>query len=55
MDRHRYALLVGSSDYQSDQIPNLTAPEQDVQELAVVLRDRLIGGFDNVCRWKGYQ
>ncbi|SOE81013.1 hypothetical protein SAMN05446927_4267 [Caballeronia arationis] len=48
MNSHRYALLVGSWDYQSDQIPSRTAPRQDVQSLAAVLKDPRIGSFEDV-------
>ncbi|HXJ02225.1 MAG TPA: caspase family protein [Micropepsaceae bacterium] len=43
-----YALLVGVSKFDDLKLAKLTAPQEDVEALAAVLRDPTRGGFDNV-------
>jgi hypothetical protein len=43
-----YALLVGVSKFDDPKLAKLTAPEEDVQAFAAVLRDPARGGFDAV-------
>src|SRR5688500_18512177 len=42
----RSALIVASDTYQDPQLARLRAPGRDAEELAAVLRDPAIGGFD---------
>jgi len=44
----RFALLIGTSTYADPEFPRLAKPTQDVRDLAEVLRDPAIGGFDEV-------
>ncbi|SOE81018.1 Uncharacterized protein, contains caspase domain [Caballeronia arationis] len=48
MDSHRYALLVGSWEYQNAQLRKLASPVQDVRALEAVLADSRVGAFDRV-------
>ena len=43
-----YALLVGVSKFDDPKLAKLTAPQEDVQAFAAVLRDPARGGFDGV-------
>ncbi len=44
----KLALIIGNSHYQDPNLAKLVAPGEDVNDLAVVLRDPAIGGFDRV-------
>ncbi len=44
----KFALIIGNSQYQDPNLAKLVAPTEDVSDLAVVLRDQNIGGFDSV-------
>ena len=44
----RYALIIGNSHYDDDALPNLTTPASDADDLAAVLRQTDVGGFDDV-------
>ena len=44
----KLALLIGNSQYQDPVLATLKAPDSDVSELAMVLKDPVIGGFDQV-------
>ena len=44
----KLALIIGNSHYQDPNLAKLVAPGEDVNDLAVVLRDPEIGGFDRV-------
>ncbi|SES31380.1 caspase family protein [Actinokineospora terrae] len=44
--RTRYALIVANSTYNQTGLSQLHAPAQDAEQLAAVLRDPRIGGFD---------
>src|SRR5512147_3338994 len=44
----KLALIIGNSHYQDPNLAKLVAPTEDVNDLAVVLRDPAIGGFDQV-------
>jgi hypothetical protein len=44
----KFALVIGNSHYADPALARLKAPEADVHALAGVLRDPLIGGFDDV-------
>src|SRR5919109_1034217 len=44
----KLALLIGNSQYQDPKLAKLNAPDSDVSELAKILEDPAIGGFDQV-------
>ena len=44
----KLALIIGNSHYQDPNLAKLVAPGEDVNDLAVVLRNPEIGGFDRV-------
>jgi hypothetical protein len=44
----RFALLIGTTNFQDTRLNQLASPEVDVQALADVLRDPNIGGYDDV-------
>ena len=44
----KLALIIGNSHYQDPNLAKLVAPGEDVNDLAVVLRDPAIGGFEQV-------
>src|SRR5512147_950347 len=44
----KLALIIGNSHYQDPNLAKLVAPTEDVNDLAVVLRDPAIGSFDQV-------
>src|SRR5688572_18972201 len=44
----KLALLIGNSQYQDPILAKLNAPDSDVSELAKILQDPAIGGFDQV-------
>ena len=44
----KFALVIGNSHYADPALARLKAPEADVHALASVLRDPVIGGFDDV-------
>ena len=44
----KYALLIGATSYQDSRLNQLASPEVDVQDLADLLRDPNVGGFDEV-------
>ena len=44
----KLALIIGNSHYQDPQLARLVAPGEDVADLTDVLRDAVIGGFDQV-------
>ncbi len=44
----KLALIIGNSEYQDPQLARLVAPEADVEQLAVILKDPEIGGFDEI-------
>ena len=44
----KFALLIGNSQYQDPALAKLKAPDSDVSELAKILKDPAIGGFDQV-------
>jgi len=44
----KFALIIGNSHYQDPNLAKLVAPTEDVNDLAVVLRDPAIGSFDQV-------
>src|SRR5512147_2768006 len=44
----KLALIIGNSHYQDPNLAKLVAPTEDVNDLAVVLREPAIGGFDEV-------
>lgn len=44
----KYALLIGTSEYQSQHIPPLKGVTKDIQAMQRVLLDSNIGGFDDV-------
>jgi uncharacterized caspase-like protein/MFS family permease len=46
MSETRRALIVGNSDYQETSLRGLVSPARDTEELARVLKDPTIGGFD---------
>lgn len=46
MSDKRRALVIANSNYESPALRRLTAPVQDAQELAVVLKDPAIGAFE---------
>jgi hypothetical protein len=46
MDGGRYALLIGTWQYQHEKLPDLKSPKQDIRDLAAVLADPTIGAFD---------
>ena len=45
---HRYALVIGNSQYDDLSLSRLKTPEADVHALATALRDDSIGNFDDV-------
>lgn len=45
---NRYALIIGTSEYEDNEITKLQAPNSDVTSLAEVLQDKKIGAFDDV-------
>jgi uncharacterized caspase-like protein len=44
----KLALLIGNSQYQDPILAKLKAPDSDISELAKILQDPAIGGFDQV-------
>jgi formylglycine-generating enzyme required for sulfatase activity/uncharacterized caspase-like protein len=48
MTEKRRALIVASDEYQDPNLRQLVTPAQDAEDLALVLRDPAIGGFDQV-------
>jgi serine/threonine protein kinase len=44
----RFALLIGTGSFRDGSLPQLDAPPADVRDLAVLLRDPYIAGFDPV-------
>ncbi|MDZ7344811.1 MAG: caspase family protein, partial [candidate division KSB1 bacterium] len=44
----KFALIVGTSDYDDPTLAKLKTPDADVRALAEILRDPAIGGFDSV-------
>jgi formylglycine-generating enzyme required for sulfatase activity len=44
----KFALIIGNSEYEDPNLARLTAPGEDVNDLAAVLRAPAIGGFDQV-------
>src|SRR6202035_1247578 len=46
MTEKRRALIVANCEYEDPALRPLTAPAQDAEELARVLNDKNIGGFD---------
>jgi Tol biopolymer transport system component len=44
----KLALLIGNSQYQDPILAKLKAPDSDISELAKILQDPTIGGFDQV-------
>lgn len=44
----KFALLIGNSQYQDSVLAKLKAPDSDVAELAKILKDPAVGGFDQV-------
>jgi hypothetical protein len=44
----KYALVIGNSQYDDAALAQLTTPIEDVNDLAVLLRDETIGGFTEV-------
>ena len=44
----KFALIIGNSEYEDTNLARLITPSEDVDDLARVLRDPNIGGFDNV-------
>ena len=44
----KFALIIGNSQYQDPNLTRLKAPEADVEGLSALLRDPLIGAFDDV-------
>ena len=51
----RYALLIGCGAYRNAEFPPLAKPAQDVSDLAALLRDPVVGGFEVIervnCCW----
>lgn len=44
----KFALIIGNSEYEDTKLARLMTPTEDVDDLARVLRDPNIGGFDKV-------
>ncbi|HKZ87081.1 MAG TPA: caspase family protein [Anaerolineae bacterium] len=44
----KFALIIGNSQYQDSRLAQLVTPHEDVNDLAVLLRDPAIGNFDQV-------
>ena len=44
----KFALIIGNSQYQDPRLAQLITPQEDVNDLAEVLRAPDIGGFDEV-------
>src|SRR5580693_1222705 len=42
----RAALLIGATKYEDSRLTTLSAPERDVRDLAEILRDPRVGGFE---------
>lgn len=47
-EENRYALIIGTSQYEDSQLTKLRAPNADVTELAKVLENQEIGAFNKV-------